>query len=325
MLQKIIAAASAVLLAVCGLSGCSEGISANNEKISVVCTIYPAYDWTREIIGSFDSDSVELTYLMSSGADLHNYQPTADDMITISDCDIFIYVGGESDKWVDDALAEARNKDMKVINLMDVLSDSLREEELKEGMEAEEEESEDEDDGIEYDEHIWLSLRNAAKCVEAIAQELEAADSENAYEYSKNTTEYIERLDGLDTRFAEMTANAKTDTLIFGDRFPFRYFVDDYGLDYYAAFNGCSAETEASFETIAFLADKVDELGAEYIFTIEGSDCTIADAIIANTKSKNVKTAVLYSIQSVRETDKVSAGYYSFMEENYNVLKEALN
>ena len=324
MFKKIIASVSALTLIAASFVGCSSASANDDGKLSVVCTIFPVYDWTREIVGS--SDDVQLTYLMNSGADLHNYQPTADDMITISDCDVFVYVGGESDKWVDGALSEARNKDMVVIDLMDILDDSdLREEELKEGMEAVEEEEEGEEDEIEYDEHIWLSVRNAVKCTEAIAEKLEAADPDKADTFKSNTESYVEKLNKLDADFSEMTSNAKTKTLIFGDRFPFRYFVDDYGLDYYAAFIGCSAETEASFETIAFLADKADELGAENIFTIEGSDCTIAEAIVSNTKSKNQKIVTLDSIQSVAKADIGAKGYYSIMSENYNILKEALN
>ena len=176
MFRKILASSAALALAVSGLAGCSSANAHNDDKLSVVCTVYPIYDWTRQIIGS-DAD-VQLSFLLNSGADLHNYQPTADDMITISDCDVFIYVGGESDKWVDNCLKEARNKDMVVIDLMDILGDSsLREEELKEGMEAEEEEEEGEEEGPEYDEHIWLSLRNAVKCVEAIDEKLESKSS----------------------------------------------------------------------------------------------------------------------------------------------------
>lgn len=324
MFRKILASSTALALAVSGLAGCSSANAHNDGKLSVVCTVYPIYDWTRQIIGS-DSD-VQLSFLLNSGADLHNYQPTADDMITISDCDVFIYVGGESDKWVDNCLKEARNKDMVVIDLMDILGDSsLREEELKEGMEAEEEEEEGEEEGPEYDEHIWLSLRNAVKCVEAIDEKLEAADADNADTFKENTSTYVEKLNKLDSDFSDMTASAKNKTLIFGDRFPFRYLVDDYGLDYYAAFIGCSAETEASFKTIAFLADKADEIGAGTIFTIEGSDCSIAKSVVSNTKSKDQKIVSLYSMQSVPEYDKPDCSYYNFMERNYDAIKEALN
>lgn len=320
-LKKIIAAAACFTIAA-GLSGCGN-IKKDSGKLSIVCTIFPEYDWTREILGSHAED-VELTYLLNSGADLHNFQPTADDMITISDCDIFIYVGGESDGWVDDALSETKNKDMKVIDLMDVIGDSAKEEEVVEGMEAEEEEEEEEEP--EYDEHIWLSLRNAGTCCRAITDALCEKDKDNADSYRKNLESYLGQLDELDGQFAEMIGSAKTDTLIFGDRFPFRYFTDDYGLKYYAAFVGCSAETEASFSTIAFLAEKADELGAGTIFTIEGSDKSIARSVIESTSSGDIEIAELDSVQSVSD-DKVKSGatYIDIMKSNYDVLKEALN
>ena len=317
MLRKIITPLLAVMLTAASLAGCSDTSRSDSGKLSIVCTIFPIYDWTREIVGS-NNDGVELTYLMSSGADLHNYQPTAKDMITISDCDVFIYLGGESDEWVEDSLSEARNKDMTVISLMDVLGSSVREEELKEGMEAE--------DDMGYDEHIWLSLRNAETCVREICSSLEAVDSDNANVYSSNADSYISRLNELDVSFTELTANAKNKTLIFGDRFPFRYFVEDYGLDYYAAFLGCSSDSGASFRTVAFLADKADELNADTIFAIEGSDCSIAEAVISVTKTKSQELTVLDSVQSVTKQQADSGiSYINIMEKNYDVLKEALN
>ncbi len=324
MFRKVIAAVSVLTLASSGLAGCSASTAKDDGKLNIVCTIFPIYDWTKQIVG--DSPDVELTYLLDNGADLHNYQPTADDMITISDCDVFIYVGGESDKWVDNTLSEARNKDMVVIDLMDILGESsLHEEELKEGMEAEEEEEEGEDEGPEYDEHIWLSLKNAVKCVEAIDSKLETADSENSAAYQNNTKAYTEKLNSLDKDFTDMTSSAKNKTLIFGDRFPFRYLIDDYGLDYYAAFIGCSSESEASFETITFLAKKCDELGAEYVFTIDESNCNIADAVIANTQSKSQEILTLYSMQNVKITDnKQPAGYCDLMAKNLKILEKAL-
>lgn len=323
MLRKIISAAAALTLAASAFTGCSAPSS--NGRLSVICTVYPLYDWSCNIIGT-DSENVELTYLLSSGADLHNYQPTAEDIMKISSCDVFVYVGGESDKWVDSALSNARNKDMEVVDLMDILGSDLREEELKEGMQdTGEEEHGEEEDEIEYDEHIWLSLRNAKKCTAAIADALKKKDSANADTYAENAKLYSDRLDELDEMYTEATENAAVRTLIFGDRFPFRYLFDDYGLDYYAAFKGCSADSEASFETISFLAKKCDELGAEYVFTIDGSDCNIANAVVSSTRSKDQKIAALYSMQSVRMNDKKPAGYCETMRDNLNTLKEALN
>lgn len=316
MLRKIL---SAALVPAVMLTGCGAPSSKGDDKLDIVCTVFPAYDWTRNIVG--DSSGVRVNYLLKSGSDLHNFQPTADDIISISDCDIFVYVGGESDAWVEDALSNARNKDMIVINLLDVLSDSLKEEEIKEGM-AENNSGAHEDEP-EYDEHIWLSLNNAERCVSEISRQLSDADKENAQKYEDNAAEYNTLLQLLD-RSLHMLFDEKDAVMIFGDRFPFRYFTEDYGIDYYAAFTGCSADTDASFETIAFLAGKADEINADTVFAIEGSDCSIADAVVENTAGKSAEIAVLDSIQSVSEKQ-IGDGvtYLSIMENNYNILKEA--
>lgn len=316
MLKKILSAllTPTVLLAGCGVSPIKD-----DGKLNIVCTVFPAYDWTRHVAG--DNPDVRISYLLENGSDLHNFQPTADDIIKISDCDIFVYVGGESDAWVEDALSNARNKDMIVINLLDVLSDSLKEEEIKEGMA--EYEGGSHDDEPEYDEHIWLSLNNAERCVSEISRQLSGADKDNAQKYEGNAGEYNTQLQLLDRSF-HMLFDEKDAVMIFGDRFPFLYFTEDYGIDYYAAFTGCSADTDASFKTIAFLADKADEISADTIFAIEGSDCTIADAVVENTAGKSAKIAVLDSIQSVSEKQ-IGDGvtYLSIMDNNYQILKEA--
>lgn len=322
MLKKFITTVSAVLISTALFTGCTAELPQNNGKINIVCTVFPVYDWTRQIVG--DSDNVNLTYLLSNGSDLHNFQPTADDIIKISECDIFIYVGGESDTWVEKSLANARNQDMTFINLMEVLSDKIRTEEIKEGMSTEKDEHEHDEDEKEYDEHVWLSLKNAQMCVNKINEALISKDYENSGKYTENSYNYISELQSLNSKFYELFENEST-TLVFGDRFPFRYFTEDYNIDYFAAFTGCSADTQASFETITFLAQKTDELNADTIFAIENSDCTIADAVIANTQSKSQKIAVLDSAQSVTQKQ-INDGitYLSIMEKNYNVLQEAL-
>ena len=500
-----------------------------SEPFSVVCTIFPEYDWVKEILGSH-AENVEISYLLDDGVDLHNYQPTADDIVKISTCDLFVYVGGESDEWVEDAIAEATNKDMKVINLMDVLGDSAKVEELKEGMQESEHEhdhdhskevstfeddevqdrplsdwegdwqsayplvldgsldeawehksedgkmtaeeykdyytkgyksdynaisihddhikftdndgnvtesdyeytgyyiqnwstgtkaamyrfeavdkesgapvyiefndhiiepekaehfhirmsnesydaivdpegnwptffdaaltpdevcdevighghsDEDEDekeheheDGEEeheheheegeeeYDEHVWLSLKNAKVLCAEIEKNIEAIDSANAADYKANLDSYVAKLDELDNSFKTLVDGSSVKTLVFGDRFPFRYFVDDYGLDYFAAFIGCSAESEASFETIKFLSDKINELDSKTIFTIENSGKDIAEAVISNSGKTDVTIAELNSLQSVSNAD-ISGGttYLSLMQKNYDVLADVL-
>ena len=505
-MKKFISVLLAGALAAGCLSACGQKISntntqatADNDKqLKIVTTIFPEYDWVKEIAGE-EASNMDLTMLLDNGVDLHSYQPTADDMMKISDCDLFVYVGGESDEWVEDALKEAVNKDMQVINLLDVLKDSIKTEEAMPGMQAEEghnhgyshfDDSDVQDrtlsdwdgdwqsvypylqegvldqvmekkaengektakeykeyyengyktdvsqitidaenntmsfvkngvastatyeykgyqiydyesgsrgvryffeatggdadapkyvqfsdhgiapgkaehfhiyagnDGFdalseemenwptyypadmsgteiaedmleheekEYDEHVWLSLKNAQTLCSAIAEALETIDPEHKDVYAANVTSYNESLASLDSQYQDAVANASQKTLLFGDRFPFRYLVDDYGLKYYAAFAGCSAESEASFETISFLAKKVDELGLKNIMTIENSDQKIAKTIRDNTEDKNQKILSLDSMQSTTSEDvKNGTTYLSVMENNLNVLKEAL-
>ena len=512
-MKKYISLLLAASMAILGITACGQTNSdsqtadsavnstetdTDDTKLKVVTTIFPEYDWVRQIAGD-ELSNIDLTMLLDNGVDLHSYQPTADDIMKISHCDLFVYVGGESDEWVNDALKEAVNKDMHVINLLDVLKDSIKTEEAMPGMQAEEghthgyshfsdsdvkdrdltdwsgewqsvypylekgdldevmekkAESGDKtaeeykayyetgyktdvekividgangtieftkngvsakadyeykgyqiydyesgshgvryffeavsgssdvpkyvqfsDHGIapgkaehfhiyagnesfdvlseemenwptyyptemtgseiaedmleheekEYDEHVWLSLKNAEVLCNTIAEALEAADPDHKDTYAANAASYVQSLSSLDTQYQEAVANASQKTLLFGDRFPFRYLVDDYGLNYYAAFAGCSAESEASFETISFLAKKVDELGLKDILTIEKSDQKIAQTILDNTKEKNQKILTLDSMQSTTSEDVANGTtYLSVMENNLSVLKEAL-
>ena len=505
-MKKYISILLAAVMAVCCLSLAGCGQKNSNEqadntddgKLKVVTTIFPEYDWVKEIAGD-EISNIDLTMLLDNGVDLHSYQPTSEDILKISDCDLFVYVGGESDSWVDDALKNATNKDMQVINLLDVLKDSIKTEESMPGMQAEEghnhgyahfEDSDVQDrtlsdwdgdwqsvypylqDGVldevmekkaesgektaeeykeyyengyktdvsqitidaenntmcfvkngvaskatyeykgyqiydyesgsrgvryffeatsgdadapkyvqfsdhgiapgkaehfhiyagndgfdalseemenwptyypadmsgkeiaedmleheekEYDEHVWLSLKNAQTLCKAIAEALETADPEHKDVYAANVDSYLEKLSSLDGQYQDAVANGSQKTLLFGDRFPFRYMVDDYGLKYYAAFAGCSAESEASFETISFLAKKVDELGLKNIMTIENSDQKIAKTIRDNTKDKNQEILSLDSMQSTTSEDvKNGTTYLSVMESNLDVLKKAM-
>ncbi len=342
--NKILMVSLAIILSMGLISGCGnkavESQATAKSKLSVVCTTFPSYDWAKEIMGEKTED-FDLTLLLDNGVDLHSYQPTAEDIAKIAECDLFIYVGGESDEWVEDALKEATNKDMRVIDLMDALGSEVKEEELVEGMEEEEHEHEGEDEHddegedahdheeveeVEYDEHVWLSLKNTQALVEVIEGTLSEIDSGNAEIYKNNSNNYITELKALDDEYEAAVLSAKTNTVLFGDRFPFRYLVDDYGLDYYAAFVGCSAETEASFETIAFLAGKVDELKLPAILVIENSDEKISEAIKSNTAGKDQKILVMNSLQSVTNSD-IEAGfsYVSAMKDNLEILKQALN
>ena len=318
---------SAVLLASL-LAGCGTAAPESHGDIKVVTTIFPIYDWVREV--AQDDVDINLDLLLDNGVDLHSYQPTAKDIMDISDCDIFIYVGGESDEWVDDTLAQADNKNMTVLDLMDILGDKAKEEEVKEGMqendhEHEEGKEEEHEEGPEYDEHVWLSLKNTSRFVDKIAEALGKVDTQHAADFTANAAAYTEKLNALDAQYQQAVDNASVKTLLFGDRFPFRYLTDDYGLDYYAAFVGCSAESEASFETISFLSGKVDELNLKSIMQIETSDGSIAKTVKENTKTKDQQILTLDSIQNVT-SDRIQAGetYLSVMESNLTVLKQAL-
>lgn len=321
-MKKILALLLALWIPAAVLSGCApQDDSAASNKLNIVTTIFPAYDWVREILGD-ETDRAEITMLLDSGVDLHSYQPTVDDIVKISDCDLFLYVGGESDGWVEDALKNAPNKERKVIRLLDVLGDSAKAEETVAGMQEEEHDHEEE---AEYDEHIWLSLKNAQVLVAAISEALQETDPARKDTYAANAAAYVEKLSALDGEYRAAVDSGKYKTLLFGDRFPFRYLADDYGLDYYAAFPGCSAETEASFETVSFLAGKMDALGLPCVLTIEGTQHKIAETIVQNTAQKNQQVLTMDSMQAVTANDAASGvSYLSIMEKNLSVLKKAL-
>ena len=294
-------------------------------KKSIVCTTFPQYDWIANILGN-KAGSFELTLLLNNGTDLHSYQPSIKDIAKISTCDLFIYVGGESDEWVENVLASAKNKNMLVVNMLEALGDHVYEEELVEGMQGEEEGDEDGEEGPEYDEHIWLSLRNAALLTQTLSQNIQKLDSKNVGEYKKNTEAFISKLNALDAQYSKAVAGAKYNTLLYADRFPFRYLTEDYGIKYYAAFIGCSAESEASFETIKFLSDKLKQLELPAVLTLEKSDKKIAKTVIEASGKKNVKILEMDSIQSVTQKEiKAGKNYLNTMEKNLETLKAALN
>lgn len=317
---KLLSLISAVLLLPICFSGCANRQKSENGKIKVVCTVFPIYDWTREI----SEDKAEITWLISNGTDMHSFQPSAADMIKIAECDLFIYVGGESDKWIDDAIKQYDSKSRTLVNLMELLGDSAYEEEHSEGMQEEHHSHQEED--AEYDEHVWLSLKNAALFTEQIAEVLAEKDFKNADFYRENAKSYTDKLTALDGEFLNAVNASRIKTLLVADRFPFRYLTEDYGLSYFAAFPVCSAETEASFETVAFLSSKADELGLKYVLTTETAGTKIAETVIANTRKKNQQILVLDSMQSVGKKDAHhGTTYISVMKKNLETLKKALS
>ena len=346
-----------MLLAFVFLFSCLSGIApAEEKKLSVVVTIFPVYDWVREVAGP-DSGNAEITLLLDSGVDLHSYQPSAQDILRISTADLFVYVGGESDEWVEDVLDSAMNPHLKAVNLLDAMGEDLKTEEIVEGMEhghGHDEDDHDEDDHDEdshdednhdkdghdrgdedenrkhsheeeADEHVWLSLRCAQKLTGVIAAAMAELDAAHAETYQANAAAYTEKLAALDAQYSQTVENAGIKTILFGDRFPFRYLADDYGLTYYAAFSGCSAETEASFRTIMFLAQKVDELKLPAVLTIEHPKTRIAETVAQAAASGNLKILVMDSMQGTTAQDiENGVTYLSVMENNLDTLREAL-
>ena len=325
----------AVLMVMFLLAGCnleSGKKDSANKKVSIVAAIYPQYDWLKNVLGE-RADSVDLKLLVKNGSDLHSYKSSAQDIATIAKADLVVYVGGESDEWIEKALAATPKEGRIALNLMKALGDRVKEEEIVEGMQTEEEHHHehgeehhhDEEEEVENDEHIWLSLKNAVILVNAITEALAKVDVANAETYKANAAAYVAKIQEVDANFVGVLGT-EGKTVLFGDRFPFRYLVDDYGIKYYAAFVGCSAESEASFETVAFLAGKMDSLALPAIFTIDGSDGKIARAILdASKNSKGAEILTLNSMQSVTD-DQIKAGmdYIAIMQSNLEILKKAL-
>ena len=327
-----------------------EQAASNGKKISVVATIYPQYAWLKEILGG-QANSLDLTLLIKNGMDLHSYKPSAADIATIAKADMVVYVGGESDEWIEKALEATPNEKRVQVNLLAALGDCVKAEEVVEGMQAEEEhhhehaeeheehheheahaeeheehhEHEAHAEEVENDAHVWLSLKNAEILVMALADAISKVDTAHATEYHMNAGLYIAKISALDAQYRAAMDSATHKTVLFGDRFPFRYLVDDYGIKYYAAFVGCSAESEASFETVAFLANKMDSLKLPAIFTIDGGNGKIAQAVLAaSKKSKTAEVLTLNSMQSIKTSQMDSASYLDIMRENLEVIKKAL-
>lgn len=297
-------------------TGC-ETNKKSNDKLSIVSTIFPGYDFARQIADK----NADITMLLSPGMESHNYDPTPQDIIKIENADIFIYVGGESDEWVDDILDNIDTSKTKVIKMMDSV-DTL-EEEVVEGMQEETEEETGGEHEEEYDEHVWTSPKNAIKLTKAISNAIIEKDAENKEQYENNTTAYVEKLESLDSDFKAIINNASRKEIIFGDRFPLRYFVEEYGLTYYAAFPGCSSDTEANASTIAFLIDKVKEDQIPVVFYIEMSNQKIAKTIAEETGAKTLEFHTAHNVTKQEFNNGIT--YIDIMKNNIKVLKEALS
>lgn len=329
----------AMLVFMAFFAGCaaeSGEMAVEDEKMQILCTTFPLYDWTRQVTAGCE-DSIEVSLLMDQGTDPHNYQPTTEDIIRMTEADIIVYVGGESDLWMEDVLTsipEERREIQKYLNMMEVLGSSLREEEHTEGMQETSEgqahgeaDAGDEmhTDGTEYDEHIWLSVRNASVCVQAVADAVADLEESVRLKVVENAGEYLAKLENLDGEYETTVLEAPFHRVLFADRFPFLYLMKDYGLEYDAAFPGCSTETEASFETVIYLAGRLEEYHLPAVLVMENGDRRIAETVIANTADKDQSILVLNSMQSVTAADiEQGVTYLSIMRENLAVLQEAL-
>lgn len=360
MKKKNIVFILTIAVAMLAFFGCDKSEKAKDtsasDKINIVTTVFAPYDFARQIVG----DKAEVSMLLPPASESHSYEPTPQDIINIQNCDVFIYVGGESDAWVTNVLESIENDHMKIVTLMDCVD--VVEEELVEGMEEEEEvadsaettksdtesnsetntdintntdtntntdinkETASETSDVEepeYDEHVWTSPRNAMKIVSKIKDAIVSVDENNKEIYESNTTSYLQKLEDLDAAFEEVVTNAKRNVFIFADRFPLRYFADAYGLDYFAAFPGCSTDTEPSSATVAFLIDKVKAEQIPVVFHIELSNEKMADTICEATGAKKLLFHACHNVS--KEDFENGVTYLDLMTANVAALKEALN
>lgn len=304
------------IFGIVSLTGCNKR-QETQDKLTIVSTNFPGYDFARAI--TMDNTNIKVKMLLKPGAESHTFEPTPEDIKTIKNSDIFIYVGGDSDEWVDDILSDIDTDKTKIIKLIDLVD--AKEEVTTEGMESDEEEESEEE--AELDEHVWTSPKNAIEIINKLKKEIINIDSDEKSNLESNANNYVNKLNDLDTEFKSIVKTAKRKEIIVGDRFPLRYFADEYGLSYYAAFPGCSEQTEASAKTISFLANKVKEDKIPVVLKIELSSGNIANTIA---KETNTKVLEFNSAHNISQSD-FDAGttYVDIMTKNAEVLKEALN
>ncbi len=293
------------------LTGCAR--EGKQDALSVVAVIFPEYDWVRQIIGT--DSGIQLTLLVDDGVDPHSFQPSVADMVAVEECDLLIYGGGESDAWLEDAL---KGKQKAAVALLPLLGDKAHREEIVAGMQV----CDPED---ETDEHVWMSLANAALFCTAITRQLSSLAPDRAEIFQANLESYLEELSALDEAYRQTVRGAKRDTILVCDRFPYRYLTEDYGLNYYAAFPGCSAETGASFETVAFLSERAKELNLDTLIITETGDDRQAKPVASNAGREYIAVLTLNSMQSVSGEQGKNTDYLSIMKENLRVLEQALN
>ena len=314
-MKKIISIFICAVLCMAVMCSCRNNSGTNHEGLKIVCTAFPQYDYVKNILGTSDG----VTLLLDDGADLHSYEPTATDIIEIASADLFIYIGGISDSWVEKTLKSANSENLKAVALMDMVQ--TYDVDYVAGMEKEHDHNHESEH--EKDEHIWLSLRNSAEITRILCDMICEIDSANSEKYKANAKKYIDSLNELDGEYKAVIESSKRNVLLFADRFPFRYLTEDYSLEYHAAFSGCSSESEASFQTMAFLIDKTKELSLPAVIITEGSDGSIAEMICTET---GAKTLALNSCQSVSSADiENGTSYIGIMKNNLEILREALN
>ncbi|MCL2037226.1 MAG: metal ABC transporter substrate-binding protein [Oscillospiraceae bacterium] len=321
-MKKLISIVCILALIAGGLSGCTYNGAEGGDKISIVCTVFPQYDWVREIIGE-RADYFALSYLSEDGVDSHSFSPSISQATSIKNADLFIHIGGISDGWVEGL---SRDSSKHTINMIEVLGDDV----LIFGNFCGEDCNEDHNHNLPHeaeapDEHVWVSLRHAMTLCREITDVLAEMDPDNAELYKTNAEAYIAKLLALDGEYVTAVEGSSVDTIVFADRFPFRYLMSDYGLTHYAAFQGCSAETEASFSTIISLANRLDSLNLKIVVVTETSDKSIAETVINTTEGKDQRILVLHSMKMVTPNDvKNGTTYISIMKDNLSVIKEAL-
>lgn len=325
---KIFIVLFVVLFVVVGAIIGIGGINKKSEEVLIVATNFPAYDFARAVAG----DKADIKMLIKPGVELHDFEPTPSDIIDIKNSELFIYTGGESDGWIENILGDIDTDKTKIFKMMDVVN--VVEEEIVDGMEEEYRYEYGYDNGgdkyqyyhdeeeIEYDEHVWTSVKNAVKIINSIRDELTEISPENKQVFEENAKKYTNQLADLDLEFQNIVSNGNRKTIIFGDRFPLRYFVDDYGLNYYAAFPGCSEQTEANSRTIAFLVEKIKSENIPVVLKIEMSSGNVAKTIADETGAKVLTFNAAHNISA--DDFKNGRTYAEIMKENLMVLEEAL-